>query len=96
VGALRIHVFAVCNHQFRLRARLKGTAVAEDTFIADTDDEEKRHPHYYCDASGLRSLLEAFEPLDILDREQTKPGSFHWIVTAECRSGGPEGSSPVA
>lgn len=74
----------------------KGTAVAEDTFIADTDDEEKRHPHYYCDASGLRSLLEAFEPLDILDREQTKPGSFHWIVTAECRSGGPEGSSPVA
>lgn len=63
----------------------KGTAVAEDTFIADTDDEEKRHPHYYCDAVGLLSLLAAFEPVYLLDREQTKPGSFHWIVMAEPR-----------
>jgi tellurite methyltransferase len=63
----------------------QGTAVAADTFVADTDDEEKRHPHYYCDAAGLVALLEAFEPLYLLDREQTKPGSYHWVVLAERR-----------
>jgi len=68
----------------------KGTAVAEDTFIADTDDEEKRHPHFYCDAFGLLSLLASFEPLYLLDREQTKPGSFHWVAMAEPRRREPE------
>jgi hypothetical protein len=63
----------------------KGAAVAPDTFVADTDDEEKRHPHYYCDAVGLLGLLDAFEPLYLLDREQTKPGSYHWVVLAERR-----------
>lgn len=63
----------------------QGTAVAEDTYVADTDDEEKRHPHYYCDAAGLLSLLGAFDPLYLLDREQAKPGSWHWVVLAERR-----------
>ena len=62
-----------------------GTAVAQDTYIADTDDEEKRHPHYYCDAADLVTLLEAFEPLYLVDREQNKAGSYHWVVLAERR-----------
>jgi SAM-dependent methyltransferase len=63
----------------------QGTEVAADTFVADIDDEEKRHPHYYCDASGLLALLDAFEPLYLLDREQNKSGSQHWVVLAECK-----------
>lgn len=62
-----------------------GTEMAADTYVADTDDEEKHHPHYYCDAAGLVALLEAFEPVYLLDREQAKPGSYHWVVLAERR-----------
>jgi len=79
-GLLQITMLSKRNALFGL-----GTAVAADTFVADTDDEEKRHPHYYCDALGLVALLEAFEPLYLLDREQTKPGSYHWVVLAERR-----------
>lgn len=64
----------------------RGRAVAEDTFIADTDDEEKRHPHYYCDAAALLGLLAGFDPMYLLDREQGKPGSWHWVVLAERRA----------
>ena len=63
----------------------QGRQVATDTYVADTDDEEKRHPHYYCDAAGLIGLLDGFEPLYLLDRERAKPGSWHWIVVAERR-----------
>jgi tellurite methyltransferase len=51
--------------------------------VAVTDDEEKRHPHFYCDAVGVLTLLHDFEPIYLLDREQTKPGSYHWTVLAE-------------
>ncbi|HSD97252.1 MAG TPA: class I SAM-dependent methyltransferase, partial [Sulfuricaulis sp.] len=79
-GLLQITMLSKRNALFG-----QGTAVAADTFVADTDDEEKRHPHYYCDAVGLLALLDAFEPLYLLDREQTKPGSYHWVVLAERR-----------
>ncbi len=77
-GLLQITMLSKRNALFG-----RGTAVAADTFVADTDDEEKRHPHYYCDAAGLVGLLAAFEPLYLLDREQTKVGSYHWVVLAE-------------
>ncbi|MGE5240267.1 MAG: class I SAM-dependent methyltransferase [Bacteroidota bacterium] len=80
-GLLQITMLSKRNALFG-----QGAAVAADTYVADTDDEEKRHPHYYCDAVGLVALLEAFEPLYLLDREQTKPGSYHWAVLAERRS----------
>lgn len=64
----------------------QGAPVAEDTFVADTEDEEKRHPHFYCDAAGILGLLEEFEPFYLYDREQAKPGSWHWVVLAERRS----------
>jgi len=79
-GLLQITMLSKRNALFG-----RGTAVAADTFVADTDDEEKRHPHYYCDAVRLLALLDAFEPLYLLDREQTKPGSYHWVVLAERR-----------
>jgi SAM-dependent methyltransferase len=79
-GLLQITMLSKRNALFG-----KGAVVAEDTFVADTDDEEKRHPHYYCDASGLLALFDGFEPLYLLDREQTKPGSYHWVALAERR-----------
>ena len=79
-GLLQITMLSKRNALFG-----RGMAVAADTFVADTDDEEKRHPHYYCDSVGLLALLDAFEPLYLLDREQTKPGSYHWVVLAERR-----------
>ena len=79
-GLLQITMLSKRNALFG-----KGTEVAADTYIADTDDEEKRHPHYYCDAAGLVGMLEAFEPLYLVDREQSKAGSYHWVVLAERR-----------
>ncbi len=64
----------------------QGREVSRDTFMADTGDEEKRHPHYYCSARELTGLLADFEPLSLVDREQGQPGSWYWAVLAEKRA----------
>lgn len=68
-----------------------GREIASDTFVVDApdpDDEDKDHPHFYCDAAGLVGLFGAFEPLSLLDREHGMPGSghWHWHLVAERRS----------
>ncbi|MFP4126589.1 MAG: class I SAM-dependent methyltransferase [Alphaproteobacteria bacterium] len=62
----------------------RGTEVAPDTFVR-TGDDDKGHPHFYCDARGLCALFAGFEPLKLEDRLHRKPGSWHWHLLAERR-----------
>lgn len=60
-----------------------GRLVAPGTFVNDGPDEERAHPHFYCDAAMLVSLFSGFELLSLTQSEQKKPGSWHWNIVAE-------------
>jgi tellurite methyltransferase len=60
-----------------------GRLVAPGTFVNDGPDEERAHPHFYCDAATLVSLFSGFELLSLTQSEQKKPGSWHWNIVAE-------------
>jgi tellurite methyltransferase len=60
-----------------------GRSIDSNTFVAEIDDEEKRHPHYYCNGAELASLLKGFEILSLQLCEQKRPGSYHWNIVAE-------------
>lgn len=59
-----------------------GTEVAADTWVRDGDDD-KDHPHFYCNASELVALFDRFELSYLEDKVHTKPGSWHWHMIAE-------------
>jgi len=62
----------------------KGRQIAPGTFVID-GQEEKGHPHFYCDAAGLVALFHGFEILTLSQHQQRKPESWHWHVVAERR-----------
>jgi len=59
-----------------------GTEVAPDTFVRDGDDD-KDHPHFYCNAAELVELFDGFELRYLEDKLHRKPGSWHWHMIAE-------------
>jgi len=59
-----------------------GTEVAPNTFVREGDDD-KDHPHFYCNAAELVDLFEGFELRSLEDKLHTKPGSWHWHMVAE-------------
>lgn len=59
-----------------------GRRIAKDTYV-NADCFEKRHPHFYCNGAELIAMLGGFEPLTIMDREHSRPGSYHWHILAE-------------
>lgn len=59
-----------------------GTEIAPDTWVREGDDD-KDHPHFYCNAGELVQLFNAFELISLDDKEHTKPGSWHWHMIAE-------------
>jgi tellurite methyltransferase len=61
-----------------------GRLIAPGTFIVD-GQEEKGHPHFYCDAGGLLTLFTGFELLSLTQQQQRKPNSWHWHIVAERR-----------
>lgn len=61
----------------------RGKEIAPHTFIVDGAPGDKAHPHFYCNAAELVKLLEDFELLSLFDREQEKPGTWHWHLLAE-------------
>ncbi len=63
----------------------KGRLTAKDTFMIDDDDgdDEKGHPHYYCDYGELEELLAGYRVLSVNHREHDKPGSYHWHFRSE-------------
>ena len=64
-----------------------GRAIAPGTFVRDRN-EEKGHPHCYCDAPTLFGLLAGFELLTLSRQlQERRPGSHHWHIVAERREG---------
>jgi hypothetical protein len=59
-----------------------GREISPNTFIHDAEGD-KRHPHYYCNAKELVHLFAGFEIRSLVDREQKRPGSYHWSLTIE-------------
>jgi tellurite methyltransferase len=61
----------------------KGRQIDRNTFILETDDEEKSHPHFYCSAEELLLLFRDFELISLHLCEQKRQGSFHWNCVLE-------------
>ncbi|MEM8730645.1 MAG: class I SAM-dependent methyltransferase [Pseudomonadota bacterium] len=64
-------------------ARHAGREISRNTWVFDTDQSDKRHPHYFCSAAELLALFSGFEVQRLADREHEKPGSYHWHVLLE-------------
>jgi ubiquinone/menaquinone biosynthesis C-methylase UbiE len=64
------------------KAKARGREISPGTWVFDGDGD-KVHPHYFCDARTLLSLMPGFEVRFLLDAVHDKPGSWHWHVIAE-------------
>jgi hypothetical protein len=62
----------------------RGRKIAPNTFVIDEEDE-KSHPHCYCDRDEMVDLLHGFEVLELELFEQKEPGSYHWHFIVERR-----------
>lgn len=58
-----------------------GRLVAPNTFVEK--DEDRGHPHFYCDAMTLVTLFSGFDLLKLGQHLKRKPGSWHWNIIAE-------------
>ncbi len=63
----------------------QGREIAPNTFVADDTDDtsDKDHPHFYCNAAEIVTLLPGFDLISLVDREQGGPGTYHWHLLAE-------------
>ncbi len=64
------------------QARAKGREISRNTWVFDGEGD-KRHPHFFCSAPDLLSLMWGFEVFTLFDRPHEKPGSWHWHILAE-------------
>ena len=64
------------------QAKAKGREISRNTWVFESEGD-KIHPHYFCAAPDLLSLLWGFEIVTLFDRPHTKPGSWHWHLLAE-------------
>lgn len=64
------------------QARAKGREISRNTWIFEGPGD-KIHPHYFCSAPDLLSLLWGFEVFTLFDRPHEMPGSWHWHLLAE-------------
>lgn len=64
------------------KAKARGREIARNTWVFDGEDD-KVHPHYFCNGRDLLSLFFGFEVWSLTDREHDTPGSWHWHLLAE-------------
>lgn len=64
------------------QAKAPGREISRNTWVFEGPGD-KVHPHYFCTAPELLSLLWGFEVLNLFDRPHEKPGSWHWHLLAE-------------
>jgi tellurite methyltransferase len=64
------------------QTRAKGREISRNTWVFDGPGD-KIHPHYFCNAPDLLTLLWGFEVVTLFDRPHEKPGSWHWHLLAE-------------
>lgn len=60
-----------------------GHEISRNTWIFDSPETDRVHPHHYCDAAQLLALFSGFEVVRLEDREHETPGSCHWHLLAE-------------
>jgi len=65
------------------RKTAPGREISRNTWVFDTSEGDKAHPHYFCNAADLLALFSGFEPLWLEDREHEQPGSYHWHLITE-------------
>jgi len=66
----------------------KGTEIAPNTFIEGdasvlNSNDDKNHPHFYCNAAELIDLFAGFELRTLTDKSHSSPGSYHWHLAAD-------------
>jgi 2-polyprenyl-3-methyl-5-hydroxy-6-metoxy-1,4-benzoquinol methylase len=91
VGAVReIHrvlradgLYQLTMLSLRNRSYDPSCLVSEGTVVKPKADDDKVHPHFFCDAVALLSLNQPAALLSAEDREQSAPGSFHWYCIFE-------------
>lgn len=78
-GILQITLLSKRNERYG-----HGREIAPNTFVIDDGEKaEFGHPHYFCDEREAIALLNGISLLDLRDREQPSPGSWHWELIAE-------------
>ncbi|MEM9474259.1 MAG: hypothetical protein AAGA71_03135 [Pseudomonadota bacterium] len=65
------------------QTKAPGREISRNTWVFDSPEGDKVHPHYFCSAAELLALFSGFEPLTLHDNEHEKPGSWHWHLTLE-------------
>ena len=65
------------------QTKAPGREISRNTWVFDSPEGDKVHPHYFCSAAELLALFSGFEPLSLRDNEHEKPGSWHWHLTLE-------------
>ncbi|MEL6264062.1 MAG: class I SAM-dependent methyltransferase [Pseudomonadota bacterium] len=66
------------------RQRLPGAReISRNTWVFDTPNSDKRHPHYYCGAVEMLALFQGFEVMWLEDREHENTGTWHWHLILE-------------
>lgn len=60
----------------------RGRNIAPSTYVIDAE-EEKSHPHCYCNARQMVTLLAGFDLLKLELFQQEEPDSYHWHYIAE-------------
>ncbi len=56
--------------------------VSEGTYVMP-GPTEKAHPHYYCNGEALSAHFHHFDFLEKVEKEHSRPGSFHWHLLLE-------------
>ena len=64
------------------QAKAPGREISRNTWVFEGDDD-KVHPHYFCNARDLLALFQGFEVLALRDQVHDTPGSWHWHLLAE-------------
>ncbi len=65
------------------RAKAPGREISRNTWVFDSDETDKIHPHHFCSAAELVALFQGFELRRLEDREHETPGSWHWHLIVE-------------
>ena len=64
------------------QAKASGREISRSTWVFEGEGD-KVHPHCFCTAPDLLSLMWGFEVFTLFDRPHEKPGSWHWHLLAE-------------
>lgn len=78
-GTLQLTMLSKRNANYGI-----GEEIAPGTFVVPDAADDKVHPHFYCSAVEMVTLLDGFEPRSLFDRDHDPDrGHWHWHMVAE-------------